>query len=179
MSWLDNLDIHVQHGNLLTIDAEAIVVTTTQDLGAYGKLSKTVFTSFPGIVDEINRVRRFLTAQRLTLGQAVTVNTDNRNFILAAIWSSESPYDRNLFYKVYINSIREAFKNKIKVLVMPIMDYGHIDMVVAEISRVLTDLSSLSLSDDFPVEVIYFVSLNASNVGRLKEVIRRELKIET
>ena len=172
-----------EHGDILSVDTDAIVCTINVDFEAYGKISQKIFDLCnPQLIYDIKKLRRDDADHKLLLGQAVSLtcnrgwNLHFQKIIFVAMWDFCSEYNSNLFYKAYINSIRQAFENNLKSVAMPIMAYdGKLNVAAEVVAKVLVDLDRLKNSSEFPLEEIYFVSYKEEHVETFEQIIGRKL----
>lgn len=167
MSWLENLDVIFEHGEITAADADAIACPVTINLEIYGKLSQKLFTLGGNqLISDLDKFKKHLPDQKLFLGQAISLPSKPiyhiesfKTLIFMAIWDHQSEYSFNLFYKGYINALREAFHHGLKSIVLPIMPYdGFLKECGQAILKVIKDLDNLPASSDFSLEEIHFRS---------------------
>ena len=184
MSWLDKLEISFEHNDLLSINVEAIVCPVRLSLDAYGKISQRIFTAGrDALRDEVFTIKEYLPDNKLLLGQAISIvckpdyHIGNfRRLIFTALWDHHSEYNVNLFYKAYINSLRDAFQHHIKSIALPVMAYdGNLSLCGKAIIKVIQDLDSMKNSSEFSVENIYFVSNNREHINYLVKEVEPKL----
>ena len=184
MSWLENLDFIIEHNDLLSMNVEAIVCSVTVNLDEYGKISKKLFDiGHANLISDLSEIKRNLPNNKLILGQAISLdckpiyNIGNFNkLIFVALWDYQSEYNFNLFYKAYINSLREAFQNNITTIALPIMAYeGNLSICGRAIIKVIHDLDSLKNSSEFSIEEIYFVSNNNDHINFLEKEVEPKI----
>lgn len=121
MRWLNNLEIVFLHNDLMSTKAEAIVCPVSSDLHEYGKISQKLFRNCQAsFTNDLAEVRKKLPNGHLLLGQATSIECkpayligDFRILVFVALWAHQSDYNFNLFYKSYINSLREEFRHGI------------------------------------------------------------------
>ena len=180
MSWLEHLVVSVERHDLLTMDTEALVCPVTVELGEYGKISKALFRhGREALAAGLSEMKDALPDRRLDLGQAVSLNCKPdyhigsfSTIIFVALWAHHSEYGFNLFYKAYINSLREAFRHNLKSIAMPIMAYdGNINLCSQAIIKVIRDLDSLKVSSEYSTTNVHFVSDNLNTVEFLRNEV--------
>ena len=180
MSWLEHLIVSVEHRDLLTMDTESLVCPVTVKLGEYGKISKTLFRhGGDALLAGLSEMKDVLPDRRLDLGQAVSLNCKPDYhigsfsiIIFVALWAHYSEYGFNLFYKAYINSLREAFRHNLKSIALPIMAYdGNIKLCSQAIVKVIQDLDGLEMSSGFSTTNVHFVSDNPNTVEFLRNEV--------
>lgn len=183
MSWLERLYVKYICGDLFSMEVDAIVCTVTNELGAYGALSRHLFNiGGPYLADDINKIKEGLLNKRLELGQSVTLHNKKElnlpkvdKIILTAFWDISNDYTPNLIYRAHINSLREAFNHKVKTIALPVMAAGGLEILSSGIVKVLYDLDELRNSDTFSIEELYFVSNKQSHVDCLEGYINNRL----
>jgi hypothetical protein len=100
MSWLESVYVKCICGDLFSMDVDAIVCTVTNELGAYGALSRHLFnTGGPSLADDINKVKEGLLNKRLELGQSITLDNKKEfnlpgaeKIILTAFWNANNEH---------------------------------------------------------------------------------------
>ena len=184
MSWLENIDIQFQHKDIISMDVDVIVSTITVNIEAYGKIGQKLFQlGWNTLNNDLLHLKDGLSKQKLDLGQAISLDCkaiynigEYKKLIFVALWDAQSEYDFNLFYKAYINSLREAFKYNMKSIALPIMAYdGNLKICGQVIHKVIHDLDGLKDSDEFSLEEIFFVSNNSNHINFLKKEIEPKL----
>lgn len=180
MNWLESVDIFFECKDLISIDVEAIVCSVTVNLDAYGQISQQLFkTGQSHLKHDLIAIQERLANQKLTLGQAIsldckhTYNIPNiKKLIFVAMWDSHSEYTFNLFYKAYINALREALQHQIKSIALPVMAYdGNLIMCGQAIVKVIHDLDCLKNSSEFSIEEVIFTTTNCNHIEFLKKEV--------
>ncbi len=184
MSWIENLEICFEHNDIISIDADAMVCPVSLQLNEYGKISHKIYEiSHPNFKNDLYEIRKKLPDEHLILGQAISINCKPEyhigNFkilIFVALWDYQSEYNFNLFYKSYINSLREAFHRNIKSIALPIMAYDcNLALCGKAIVKVIKDLDHLKKSSEFSLEKIYFTSNNMGHIEFLERHVEPKL----
>ena len=184
MSWIDECEITFECKNILDVSADGLVCTIATDLAEYGKLSKKLFSLGKNSLDkDLTVLRDLLSGKPFQLGEALSLickndyNINNYSvLILTAMWSHESEYSKNLFYKAYINIFRQAFKSRLKSIVIPIMAYdGHLEICGTSIYEVLKDLNALENSHQFPLRYIKFMSTQIHHIDYFNKIIEPKI----
>jgi hypothetical protein len=166
------------------MNVEAIVCTVTLDLDEYGNLSQKIFDiGKEKLRRDLFKIKESLPNNRLLSGQATSLVCKSdyhignfERLIFVAVWDYQSEYNLNLFYKAYINSLREAFQHNIRSIALPIMAYdGNLRLCGQAIVKVIKDLDNLKISSEFSIEEIYFVSNNSDHITYLKKEVKPKL----
>jgi O-acetyl-ADP-ribose deacetylase (regulator of RNase III) len=184
MAWLDNLDIVFECNDLTSMKMDALVCPVTVELAEYGKLSSQIFNiAKSSLKRDLYEIKKKLPNERLILGEVAAINckpayqlNNIGALIFAALWERQSEYSENLFYKSYINSLREAFKLNIKSIGLPLFTYdGNLSFCAKAIIKTICDLDSLKNSSEFSVDEIYFVSKNSNHLDFFEELVLQKI----
>ena len=163
---------------------ESIVCPVTMDLDVYGKISNELFNlAQKSLRNDLCEIGSNSLNSRLLLGQAISINCkpeyklgNFKTLIFVALWDYQSEYSFNLFYKAYINSLRQAFQHNIRSIALPIMAYeGNLNLCGQAILKSVHDLDGLKHSAEFSIEEIYFVSKNRRHINFMEKEVSPKL----
>lgn len=179
MNWLQQLQIHFYHADLLEMTGvEALACPMFADLTAYGSISRQILdpTCRPRLLQELLSLKASAPHPYMDLGHAVTIPCKEeyvlggyRWLILVSMWDHCSPYTDNLFYRAYMGIFRAAFETGATSLALPIMAYdGNLPMSVRALCRVVQDLDKLNGATGYSLKDVWFVSIRPAHVDSFR-----------
>jgi len=181
LTWLERLEIEYSNSDILSEQADGVVVPVMDDLTPYGKISRELWKrGGTGLLEECERLRTQYPNGRLPLRQAVTIDADRTEIgklvVVVAWWSHASEYSVEHMELGFTNVIRQGLGKGLTTLACPVFaTEGRHGALATAVARVLEDFDELVNSSTFSLERITFVCSNKGKLETFREHLQRHI----
>ncbi|MDN5870601.1 MAG: macro domain-containing protein [Nitrococcus sp.] len=184
MEWLDQLDVECLHGDILSVEAQAVACNVNIMMSLNYRLGQQVGARCgPELASDLDAIRNTLPDGQLGLGSAITTPAYHlgrtEQLILFAWWGEDNEFTPQFIYKCLSNIFREALKLRVESLALPLFGTGSHGMrlqdLATQIVGVLQDFDRLKNSQNFSLKALHLCSDKSRDIAYLDEYIMGQL----